>query len=383
MNYINTPQEKAVKIISANRENYIPTLDGWRAIAILLVMAAHGSDSFIRCFLSGDINLQTWSHREAVGLFGVKIFFALSGLLITTKLLDEESRKGNISLYSFYVRRAFRILPASLLFLLVIGLLSCANIIPVSINRWRDTLFFFANYSSSQSSWYLGHFWSLAVEEHFYFIWPLTFFLLKNNRHRVVVVILAAFFVAIWRMTDFKFGISGSTPAVFWGRTDIQADGILWGVAAALISRSKYRKISSLQGCLTKPFVLYALGAILAAIAASEWLMPLNWKLNFFLLTAKAVLIPILLLTTVTQSKSWVGHLLENSVLRWIGRLSYSIYIWQQLFLVWRPSLSQGMSPWQNFPLNLVGVVLISCASYYFIEQPFVKMGHRISSKTT
>ena len=382
MNSLNLSSSEVGEAI-ASRGNYIPTLDGWRAVAIIVVLIAHGSDSFIRFWLSDSLDAPVWSYREAFGLFGVKIFFALSGLLITTKLLDEELKEGKISLRSFYVRRAFRILPASLLFLVVVALLAYLEILPVSAGRWWATLIFFANYSSSEGSWYLGHFWSLAVEEHFYFIWPVIFFLVKSNSHRLIVVLGAAIAIAVWRMADFKFGISGSSSAVFWGRTDIQADCILWGVAAALLVRSKCRNISILKSYLEKPVVLYCLFLLLAAIVVSEWMVSLNWKLHFLFLTVKAILIPILLLSTVAQSRGWIGSVLESPVLRMIGRLSYSIYIWQQIFLVWRPSLVQGMAPWQDFPLNLVGVLIISCISYYAIERPFVKIGHRISSRTT
>jgi peptidoglycan/LPS O-acetylase OafA/YrhL len=145
---------------------YLPTLDGWRAIAILLVILAHGSDSIanaLRSIGGGQLDL---SHLRHIGLFGVQIFFGLSGLLITSRLIADENKHGRISLRSFYIRRAFRILPASLVFLATVGVLALAGILPVSPGRWLSTLLFFANYSTAAGTWYLGHFWSLAVEEH-------------------------------------------------------------------------------------------------------------------------------------------------------------------------------------------------------------------------
>ena len=211
--------------------NYLPTLDGWRSVAIALVLFAHASESLLDAI---PLNfLANLGSLKMVGLIGVQLFFGLSGFLITSKLLEEEARHGRISLAAFYIRRSFRILPAALAFLSVIALLAMAGVLDISPARWFSTLFFAANYSWAEHSWYLGHFWSLAVEEHFYFLWPAAFLLLRGRGARLALVLSLALLVALWRAVDFKFQLTGSTPAVFWGRTDIQADGILWGVLIA------------------------------------------------------------------------------------------------------------------------------------------------------
>ena len=174
-----------IKITNPSHYNgYIPTLDGWRTIAILIVIFAHSSDSIKNVFGSIESNY-FFEYMKILGLLGVKIFFGLSGFLITTKLISDEFKRGQISLKSFYIRRAFRILPASIVFLLTVAILSLSGIIQISLDRWLSTLFFFANYTSAESTWYLGHFWSLAVEEHFYFLWPLAFIMLATSRQRV------------------------------------------------------------------------------------------------------------------------------------------------------------------------------------------------------
>ena len=270
---------------TANRRaaGYLPTLDGWRAVAIVLVLFAHASESIrnaLPFLLPDDL-----SGLKKIGLFGVQLFFGLSGFLITSKLLEEETRNGQISLRSFYIRRCFRILPAALGFLLVVGLLSLAGVLDVGIGRWLSTLFFAANYSTSEHSWYLGHFWSLAVEEHFYFLWPAAFLVLRVRQRRLALALALAVAVAIWRMVDFKFHITASTAAEFWGRTDIQADGILWGVCVALLAADPLWR-ARLRRWFAPSYAWPLLCLVLLALQA---LPDTNWKLSFLLISVKAM----------------------------------------------------------------------------------------------
>ena len=153
------------------KQGYLPTLDGWRAIAILAVILDH---------------IVTWQFRYAhptlfkftrTGPNGVSLFFAISGFLICSRLLEEENATGKISLRGFYIRRASRIVPAALTYLLVIGLLGFAGYILVSPWDWWSSVLFFRNYlppDMISRGWggYTMHYWSLAVEEHFYLLWP-------------------------------------------------------------------------------------------------------------------------------------------------------------------------------------------------------------------
>jgi peptidoglycan/LPS O-acetylase OafA/YrhL len=201
----------------------IATLDGWRAIAISLVLFSHGYSSLER------MGLPAIAARERIGLLGVQIFFALSGYLIAARLISEENRQGFASLPSFYARRAFRILPAALMMILCVSLLSAMEMIPrISAGRIVDTVLFFANYSTAEPSYYLGHFWSLAVEEHFYFVWP-AIFVLFSSRRRVLIALMLAVAIACWRAINWKYQITGDSPDRFFARTDVMADSILWG----------------------------------------------------------------------------------------------------------------------------------------------------------
>ena len=354
---------------------YLPTLDGWRTIAIALVLFSHATDSIQNAFQT-----TLFAHTDGMkklGLLGVQLFFGLSGFLITSKLIDEENRHGRISLASFYVRRAFRILPASLMFLSVAGALALFGVIDISLGRWLSTVLFAANYTQADSSWYLGHFWSLAVEEHFYFLWPAAFLLLGVSQKRIRLGLLLALLIALWRAVDFKFQITGSSPAVFWGRTDIQADGILWGVLVALLYAEPIWR-QRLQRFLSWPLTWPLLLCLLVGL---EFIPKLDWKLDFMLLTVRAILIPLLLLGTVLHSQGLTGRLLESAVFRWLGRLSYSLYLWQQLFLVWNQNRVPGLALLQIFPYNLLAVLCCATLSMLLIENPLIAIGHRVAGR--
>lgn len=355
---------------------YLPTLDGWRAVAIALVLFAHASDSIQNAF--GTSLLNNSDGLRKLGMLGVQLFFGLSGFLITSKLIDEESRHGRISLKSFYIRRAFRILPASLLFLAVAGALACSGMIDISAGRWLSALLFSANYTHADHSWYLGHFWSLAVEEHFYFLWPTAFLLLRVTDRRVAMAVFLAFLIALWRAVDFKFRITNSSAEVFWGRTDIQADSILWGVLVALLYgdktwKARLHKFLSIPACWA---------TLVLALLAAEFIQTLNWKVSFLLITVKAILIPLVLLGTVIQHSALPGRILETPVFRWLGRLSYSLYLWQQLFLVWNEDRAPGLAGLQMIPYNFLAVFACATISLLLIENPLIALGHRIALRT-
>jgi len=355
---------------------YMPTLDGWRAVAITLVIIAHGSDSIGNILNTIGIHFDFGRIQDA-GLLGVQIFFGLSGLLITSRLIASENKYGRISLSSFYIRRSFRILPAALVFLMVVGLLALSGIIPITFGRWLSTLFFFANYSTATGTWYLGHFWSLAVEEHFYLVWPAAFLILGVTSKRVNFAIAVALILACWRALDIHFNITGATPGRFWGRTDIQGDNILWGVVVALLYADPIWK-NRLNKFLTHPAVLPSFIVFMFAIA---YLPSPARKLFLVLLTIKAIIIPLMILGTLINSTGRLSYILELPIFKLIGRLSYSIYLWQQLFLVTNPVSIASFGILQSFPLNIIAAFICALLSFRYIEEPLIAMGHKIASK--
>lgn len=355
---------------------YLPSLDGWRAVAILFVIVFHARDSLIVAFGAPMVRFAPW--MSLWGTFGVDIFFAISGLLITSRLLADETRFGRIDLKGFFIRRLFRILPPSLTFLAAVLILGLTGVIAFRLNSWFAALLFYINYTPDPL-WYVGHFWSLAVEQHFYAFWPALMVFVPRNK-RVATAISLCLLVLIWRLLNCHFAAIGiflpSAYSSHQGRTDFQLDGILWGATTALafsnISRRSPRTVLSLP-----------LGSALAVLVLLSLFIFGHWKLAQALLLFRRIALPLILLATITNCRGPVALILEGRILKTIGRLSYSLYLWQQLFLVWGVQLLARV-PWaQRFPTNMVCAFACAIASYYLLEKPFIRLGHRIAAAVT
>lgn len=204
--------------------SYIPTLDGWRCIAITLVLINHS----IKWLGFGTTKLAHFlhyagitSHTARSGTNGVGIFFCLSGFLITTRLIDQ-----GISLQTFYIRRAFRILPAALTYLAVIAALAIVGAITVSWQQIVGSLFFYRNYLN-KSDWFTGHYWSLSIEEQFYLFWPFVLLFVGFKRARVFAIV-GIFGVVVWRQLNWPL------PWEAIHHTGMRLDAILCGSVMAL-----------------------------------------------------------------------------------------------------------------------------------------------------
>jgi len=142
----------------------LPSLDGWRALSILMVLGAHTTHT--TGFPEELRPLFLWVFD---GALGVRFFFCISGFLITYLMLQEAERTGRMSLRDFYVRRTLRILPVYFLYLAVLLGLQCTTPLKLTAGEWAASLTFTADFASGQ--WLNGHLWSLAVEEQFYLLW--------------------------------------------------------------------------------------------------------------------------------------------------------------------------------------------------------------------
>src|ERR1700722_2606600 len=139
--------------MTAGQSDRIPALDGLRAIAVLIVIVSH------------TVDMQSHPALVHLGHVGVLLFFALSGYLITDRLLAEYRSTGAVSLRNFYLRRAFRILPPAVTFLGIMAILSHAGLVVCSLPAIRAALLFYTNFADfGDIGWRVGHFWSLSVE---------------------------------------------------------------------------------------------------------------------------------------------------------------------------------------------------------------------------
>jgi peptidoglycan/LPS O-acetylase OafA/YrhL len=364
---------------------YLPTLDGWRAVAVSLVLFSHGSYS-LSAFTGGASDI-IGDNFPNFGPFGVHIFFGLSGFLICSRLIDESNENaltGGINLQKFYLRRFFRIIPP--LFVMMLFILGPATLgeFNISFSQWIAGLFFAANYwRVSGGRWYLGHLWSLAVEEHFYVIFPGVL-RLAGVRRGLFISIASACTIAVWRAVLFKIENSAGTmnAAYFWCRTDVQADWLLWGCVIAFIYNSPDAR--TVLKTLLKPVVWWGLVivSVIASISAVPVHFNIGWKRAMAMYAIQAAVVPLILVGTVLRPQGGPARFLECYPLRWFGKLSYSVYLWQQLFLV-RPEDTAKTLGWlQQFPVNLGATMVMAMASYYLIEKPAVKLGHRIASVT-
>ena len=352
---------------------YLPTLDGWRAVAILGVMIAHAGSAI---FHPGGPHPNVGAYElTRYGAMGVDLFFAISGLLICSRLLEEQQRLGHISLKRFYIRRACRIVPPYVAVLTVLALLATPGLLTVSRSEWISCLLFARNYlpDYGPERWYTGHFWSLAIEEHFYLLWPGLLVLLSPARARRWVVVMALS-LAVWRHIEFQQqALSRVMPGVaFYERTDIRLDALLWGSWVALLLPLRGTSL--------------AFGRMLRIGSSGFTFATVIITCTFAMpgLAIRSAAIPFMLAATLTYPNGITGRVLESAPLRWIGRLSYSLYLWQQLFLVGGDVLRPLPFPrLQEWPWNLPAVVVCAIASYYAIERPMIALGHRLAKPAT
>jgi peptidoglycan/LPS O-acetylase OafA/YrhL len=354
---------------SPNQSAYLPTLDGWRAISIGLVLLSHSPVSCTVPVLGAS--LRALSHFGGVG---VELFFGISGVLICSRLLEEESMCGQINVKAFYVRRFFRILPAALLYLLVIAILAEFHIIPLPLLDWFAALLFFRNYlmlfqylhhSPLAMHWYTGHFWSLSMEEHFYLVLPAI--LVGFRKKRLLILGGLALAIALWRSV-LAHVIHSRFQFTF--RTDTHVDALLIPAMFALVLYPLMRNHAAKRCIPAWSFpILAGFGVCLLLLDPP------------FSLTLRATLIPLLILSTVLHPKAIPGSILESKPLRWVGWLSYSMYLWQQLFFgtnfVGSPPAIAVLRHW---PANLVALMVCATFSYYVVEKPFVRLGHKLVS---
>jgi peptidoglycan/LPS O-acetylase OafA/YrhL len=314
----------------------IPSFDGMRAISISLVVFGHWAELRYHSDIAG-----------AFAHLGVRIFFIISGYLITTLLLQEQSKTATIRIGEFYVRRAFRILPAALMFMVVVFVVFWHDL------RWYHmlaALFYVANFDFTHP-WYLGHLWSLSVEEQFYFLWPTV---LKRWGRRCVAILLAVVLSApLYRVACHLVGLHGQADETFPAVADVLAIGCL----LAFFSKRIPTIGAGWAGLMVAPVVV-----------VPAYLGTLHFHLTPVLLF---VLWPIMhlsiagLLLHVVQHPYWI---LNIRPVVWLGKISYSLYLWQQLFVFGvRPR------PWYSLFFALAA----ACASYYLVEQPMIRMRER------
>jgi peptidoglycan/LPS O-acetylase OafA/YrhL len=218
------------------------------------------------------------------------------------------------------------------------------------------------------------------VEEHFYLLWP-GLLVLVGVRRSVAVGVIAALLIAAWRVISIHNGLV--PPEVVgppdW-RTDTQLDALIWGgITGLLLSRHKVR---SWLLRWTPPSTAGLMVLLFCGLIVVDWLMPHPQHPQRFVLP---LVVSAMLAMTIVRPAQSLSQMLESAPLRWVGRLSYSIYLWQQLFTP--GAYIASSSPWlrmlQVKPFNLLALGLTAVASYYLLEKPMMALGHRLAKPVT
>ncbi|MDP6979671.1 MAG: acyltransferase [Myxococcota bacterium] len=356
----------------------ISGLDGVRALAIALVFAAH------------SIDLPS-------GWLGVQLFFVLSGYLITPILLDMREGNGGRYFVSFWGRRALRIFPACYVYLLAMLPLCFAAIEWTgwrfaALQRFEDQVLYAALYvynffhasSAFEETSFLTHFWSLAVEEQVYLTWPVLIALAGRRRIVPVLIALACagpFFRGATWLAGSHFGVewlNADLPlAIYvlpWSHLDAFAIG---GLAALLPATASRRMVATVWGVI-------AVAGFASEVAATGEVGPIE-ALGYGLAMPHAykfvwgyslLNLGFALMIQQVERRSWGHGVFEFPPVRYLGRISYGVYIWHfpVIFLVQATFIDRG---WESGPLPLVllsfvATVAIAGASYRWIETPLL-----------
>jgi len=357
-------------------EHRIPSLDGLRALSIFLVLALH---SIQRLEITTTVSF-LW-----VGIFngstGVFIFFVISGYLITSLLLLEHEKRGSISLRGFYFRRAMRILPPLYVYVGVLLLLGLAGRLPIFKLDIISALFFFHDYALSLM-WSLEHFWSLSIEEQFYLIWPvLLLYCLRRPGAEgrstagkiAIAIILIAPIVRVVSFTLARHTVLHNSYSFHF-----HADSLMFGCLLALVQGTPV--FERIYKYATKiwwiPPAAIVVSDCLSARYQNYWDFPIG-------MTFCGAAISFFLLWCVRNPTSAVGRFLNSRPIARIGVLSYSIYIWQTLFL--NPSNLTLFGPsfklLYTFPFSWLAILVVAELSYNLVERPSLRLrNHLIKS---
>jgi peptidoglycan/LPS O-acetylase OafA/YrhL len=335
----------------------IPSLDGLRAISIGLVLVDHLRGS--RDFPMIDAWLPFGG--GSLGNLGVRAFFVISGFLITSLLLEERRKTGRISLSMFYLRRTLRIFPAFYTFLLAMSVLAAAQIISLRPGDMLHAVTYTINYHYDRS-WWLGHIWSLSVEEQFYLIWPFLIVLAGTRKAMMgaAAVVLAAPVLRLGMLMLYP-GKHAWMGEAFPLVADALATGcLLAGFREELFATRCYRGILESR----------VFGSIpLLAFVANSY--PGGRTHSAILDTAINLAIAITVDRYVRMPGTVTGRFLNWQPVAFVGVLSYSLYLWQQPILHHRDTLLP-------FPINLVCVIALAWLSYRFVETPWLALRRRL-----
>jgi peptidoglycan/LPS O-acetylase OafA/YrhL len=341
----------------------IKSLDGLRAVSITLVIFSH--------VISRHNLFHTINPRQIfgdTGNLGVRFFFVISGFLITTLLNEEFILTNKISLKKFYIRRTLRIFPAFYFFLFVMWVLTYFNVIDIEVRQFFMAGTYTINYLSAlDRTWYVGHLWSLAVEEQFYLLWPLSFWLLGAKRSVWVLLVIIAVIPLIRYFSWFY--LPESRPHIKWAFHTV-CDSLATGCLLALIRKPLHAGVNYVKWLKSWiPLLLFP------AVLLINWYLMGRPRFNYLIAqTLMNISIALLIDYTITSPPLFLDKFLNSYIAVRVGVLSYSLYLWQQFFLIPEPSLVV-----QTLPAGVLFAVFSAFISYHFVERKALGLKVRFS----
>ena len=341
-------------------KSHLPSLDGLRAIAAFLVVFYHAGVG--------------WTS----GGLGVLTFFVLSGFLITWLLLKEEEQSGTISLKSFYVRRSLRIFPAFYAYWLLLSALLLLTHKRYVVAQALSSFFYVNNYYQAiygDPNTGFSHTWSLGVEEQFYLLWPLFFLLLSHTRNRLRFLLAAILVIALYR--EALVFLAHRDQGYIYEAFDTRADHLLMGCLLAIALRA------GVWTNLWRPLCAsWWLAAVTVGMLAASTALALQYGTTYrdaVGFVVDPVLVAVLIVQTIAHPAAGFGIALNWGWIRYLGTVSYSVYLYQQVVL---EPVRTRMGAWPAISLlaAVLAVVAMASASYWIVERPFLRLKKRFET---
>jgi peptidoglycan/LPS O-acetylase OafA/YrhL len=333
----------------------VPGLDGLRGLAILMVCAFHAS------WTTGWP--KAWTPVARSGDVGVDLFLAVSGFLITLLLVRSQRVTGKVNLPAFYWRRTWRIFPAYICYLLVICVLHYRSVTHIDPEEWLAVLTCTTNFLPNPH-WTIGHFWSLSMEEQFYLLWPLALALVDRKK------LLKAAVGCMFLLPLIRWGIWGFNWNLFFemrGRHPItRLDALVVGCVVGLaVFLPAFRRSASLTTGKAYVLALLSMVVLLTSIPSAG----VGFYPSVFFRLIYALAATTLLWVAVSQKAPLFSWLLNCRVMLGLGAVSYSLYLWQQMFLF------PGSPKWfMHWPVNALFALACGTLSYFLVERPFLRL---------
>jgi len=341
-------------------KSHLPSLDGLRAIAAFLVVFYHAGLEWVP------------------GGLGVLIFFVLSGFLITWLLLKEEEQSGAISLKLFYLRRSLRIFPAFYAYWLLLSAASLLLHKRYDVAQAISSLLYVNNYYQAlhgDPNTGFSHTWSLGIEEQFYLLWPLIFLLLREARQRLRFLIAAVVLLALYR--EALIFLFHRDQGYIYEAFDTRADHLLMGCLLAIALRAGvwtglWRRLCSSPWLVAVPLGLLVISTALALRFGSTYRDAVGFVVD-------PMLVAVLIVQTIAHPSAGFGVALNWDWMRYLGTISYSVYLYQQVVVEPARKLTARW-PAISMLATILAVIAVASASYWIVERPFLRLKKRFEA---